>query len=279
MKKTVEYIEKQKKYINCKSCGAIYDIYLPQCPYCGETNEYGDEIEYQNHLEKIYRDMGELADDSLEGAADEIKQKGKGALKYVLIAGAVVFCIAIVVFFIKSVGEKQNAQNTTAELLWERENYSRLDKMYEDGDYDGLLRFLEEFYSNDENNGHKLYNWQHMEFLNAYMKYRYMLNAVERIAKYPEDTEFDKQSVLLLALELKYENYEAKYTTVKSMTKQDYDLVMSYIDTADEILLSHLGLTKERCDEIHREVVASSDGVVMSTEKIYEIADELEWIE
>lgn len=279
MKKTTEYVNQlDNQEIYCKSCGATYDIHLAKCPYCGEVNEYGDEIEYQNHLDRIHSDMEDMIDDSLEGATDELKEKGKGAAKvFIIIAAAIVVIAAIAICIIKF-SDKKKAEAAIDDILWQKETYATLDQLYEAEDYDGLLAFMEDYYADPDYDKHTLYNYEHIEFMTAYMHYKYMLEDIERINKHPDDIDFYKQSVLLYALELKYENWDAKYNTVKSVSKKEYDLIMCYIEEADDILLNHLGLDSAGVEVVHKKVLASPDSNLMQTDKVYDAADGLEWI-
>ena len=280
MKRTLEYVNKlDNQNIYCKSCSATYDIHLPKCPYCGEVNEYGDELSYQEHLETIQDDMEEMIDDSLEGATDEMVQRGRGALKYFIIIGAAILSVIILALVAITLKDKKEAREAKEEILWERQAYAQMDSLYEAKDYDGLLRYMEDFYSDPDHEKHTLYNWKHIEFLSAYMDYKYMCVAVENASKYPEDIKMTKQSVLLYALELKNENWEAKYTTVKSVSKSEYELIMTYVSEADDILLNHLGLSKEEVDDIISETTYDTGSSILSSKKVYAVADELTWTE
>lgn len=265
--------------IKCKSCGATFDVHLPECPYCGETNEYGDELSYQQHLEDIYDDMEEMVDDSLEGATEEIKETGRGAIKYFMIIVIPILCVALIVFGIIKYSENKKARTAKAALLWEKETYPKLDAMYEAGDYDGILEFSEALYGNDNYEDYSLYNWSHDAFLSGYMYYRYMLDSVGYIENGKEHVDYYKESILYYALKLKYEEWDVSYNISKRLTKKDYELIKSYIAEADAILSEHFHLTQADCDELIKKCRSYPDSVVISWDTTAKIADGLEWID
>ncbi len=51
-----------KMNVICPSCGAKFNKNLSQCPYCGNSNYYGQEKSYMKGLAGLRQRLAELAD-------------------------------------------------------------------------------------------------------------------------------------------------------------------------------------------------------------------------
>ena len=51
-----------KMNVICPSCGAEFNKNLSQCPYCGNSNYYGQEKSYMKGLAGLRQRLAELAD-------------------------------------------------------------------------------------------------------------------------------------------------------------------------------------------------------------------------
>lgn len=51
---------KKIRKVTCDSCGADFDRKLPDCPYCGATNLWGNERQYMEQLEETREQLRKL---------------------------------------------------------------------------------------------------------------------------------------------------------------------------------------------------------------------------
>ena len=60
----------------CPSCGAEFNKNLSQCPYCGNSNYYGQEKSYMKGLAGLRQRLAELADINKKIIVEEYIEKG-----------------------------------------------------------------------------------------------------------------------------------------------------------------------------------------------------------
>ena len=63
--------------IQCRSCGAIFDDHLSECPYCGATCIKGSENAFLRYLKKLTRRVAD--------APAQYAREGQKAWKHVVI--------------------------------------------------------------------------------------------------------------------------------------------------------------------------------------------------
>lgn len=165
----------------CKQCNAEFDENLAACPYCGEINYIGAEQEYLNHIQDINEDLSDMADDS--------KEEYQSSFKKIFTIFIAIFCTLLLIaglilgiFLLRYKHlQKQSEDRQKAMLLWKNNYYSKLDELYDAGQYEEIALFLNE-HSDDE--GYNPYMWEHMDFIFTYQKY---LDFLDDSASYTGD--------------------------------------------------------------------------------------------
>lgn len=150
-----------KKLVHCESCGAEFEDVLPKCPYCGMIHIKGAEAEYWNQLKKVREDLEELKDIPEEEIKKEVKKQGGLIGKVLVVVGIIIVVLGGLVYWMNGRYERDNK----ADYLWKQENFPIMDQMYEEEDYEALIRF----YVNAENKDKAIWDWQHFDFLRLYL--------------------------------------------------------------------------------------------------------------
>lgn len=164
------------KKIICKSCGAEYDSSLSCYPYCGTINTPGAE---RNYLKKLYgfRDtLNNLKKSDSREAKSEFRNetiKQVGFLKRTLIITAVI--VAIIVSFSTFYNFRYSNNSKSADLIWENQNYPKMEQMFDEEKYDELYQFNTDAILDDK----PVWGFEHNDFLNAYGMYMDVKNFKE----------------------------------------------------------------------------------------------------
>ncbi len=225
------------KMIVCKYCGKEYDDDLEKCPSCESLNLKGAEKAYMGKLQNVREDMSEL--DAIPGQElkTTIKKQGKLLKKVLIIALAVIVVFAGLAFWM----HKRNEQDYRAEYLWMRQNYPRLDEVYESGDYKALAKLYLEI-SEDEHS--VFYEWEHYEFLESYLECLFMeqdMKAADGLE--PRDSTFTF---------LFYEEWKVKGIEYRKeeFSEEEYAAMQPYIEMAQTDFDARWNLSAEDYDEL-----------------------------
>ncbi len=158
------------KLMECKSCGAQFDEMLPACPYCGTMSIKGAQAEYMEKLEDIRSDVEELGSVPAEVTKKEIKKQTKIILWALGICGALLLVgVIIEVIF----GYKPQERDDKADYLWLQENVPVLNELYEQEQYEELMKTVNAAYANNE----PVWQWEHRYFC-EYLEYVLRENAI-----------------------------------------------------------------------------------------------------
>ena len=149
-------LRKTEKTVVCRSCAASFSADLPQCPYCGTMNLPAAEQAYMNKLEGIRGDLSELH----EQTKRDMKTGFRKLQKRLIVIGVLIALLLGGLAVHDLVRQKQENLRDKEEIVWQLDNIPRLDRLYENGDYDELAVLYEEFLCA----GHKVYNYQHARF-------------------------------------------------------------------------------------------------------------------
>lgn len=159
------------KTIICPSCGGSFDSQMAKCPYCGTLNLPGAEQEYMDKLGNLREDMEKLEQvpgQELKKAADEtgrfIRRVFIGIGIVALVLGCIVGSLFAVHKWILEPAIYGPPVDAEEELLWQQENFEKLDQLYDAQSYEELL----EAYQSAVTEGHTLWKWEHAEFCNLY---------------------------------------------------------------------------------------------------------------
>lgn len=237
--------------ITCKECGADFDEYLSECPFCGALNYTGAEEQYLEHLEDIQDDLSDMADASAGDYHASLKRSARIMLTTFccLILAAGLF--AGIFFLIRSrTDSADSSEMQKAQLLWRNRYLDTLDEMYASGNYDGIVTFLDE-HAGDE--GYSPYSWEHLDFIEIYISYQTFLAERENL----DQTDLDAMTWCL---------YDA--ASVDYAATQDF-----YSYTAEELVI--LGEWQEETAAFYRETLGLSDEEIVRMKSEIVSDDEL----
>lgn len=164
-----------EKKIICKSCAAEFSDMLPECPYCGTMNYKGAEAEYLGKLENVREDMEELDRIPEKEQKKELRRQASFWVKVLL----VIAFAAGILFAIFCWQENKSNIDNRKEFLWISENGPKLDKLYDEEDYDALQELYFQ-YSEEER---PLWRWQHNDFMYVYNSIVWAETALAREAQ------------------------------------------------------------------------------------------------
>lgn len=235
----------EEKTAVCANCGAVFDVSLPKCPYCGTMYEPGAERAYLDKLEDIREDLDELSDVAEETYKKEVGKNAK-RIAAIFLAAVAFFLICIGIWYWQQTAER-SAADSKAQIAWARESYPKLDAWYEEGDYDAILEFLEE--AGDE--GYTAGDWEHFHFINAYDGYRECMERRETLTDRETANANTAQYVLSEIMYLCYVVDEDFYDT-----KEDWELVCGFREDLRGILYGELKFTPEEADALYEEATA-----------------------
>lgn len=153
-------IRNKGKEIICSGCGGSFDDTLPHCPYCGILNYKGAEAEYLSKLEDVNDDLEDLGDVPARETGKAIRSKGRSVLK---LLGILAVCAGVIIALILLLNREEK-RDRQAEYLWKKENYPKLDALYEQEQYEELVNVIWE--AVDQEN--PVYNWEHYDFCNEW---------------------------------------------------------------------------------------------------------------
>ena len=158
--------------LRCPNCGALYKEGLKHCPYCRSVDDYQDESEYLEDLDDL-KDRLEVLPGTVIREENR-RQTKEAARDFAVIlrrigitAGIILLLFAGLRFVDRAVlgnSEENRLKEQKEEYLWKQENFKKLDEMYANKDYEGLLEFDE----NCQNSG--IYDWEHYNVIEGLRK-------------------------------------------------------------------------------------------------------------
>lgn len=239
----------------CKECGADFDEHLPECPFCGALNYSGAEEQYLEHLEEIKSDLSDLADDSEQAYHVSMK-------KSTLIIITTICCLLLaaglfagIFFLIRSASSASGSDELQkAQILWRNQYMDTLDEMYADGDYDGIIAFLDEHVSDE---GFAPYGWEHLDFIELYDSY---INFKDEAILDKNDYISEYTTLLYYAASVDYAAEQDFFT----YTEEELELIASYQEETAAFYHKVLGLTDDEIVQMKSEI-ASNDDLALPT--------------
>lgn len=220
------------KKIVCMSCNGSYDDNLPKCPYCGSTNIKGAEKEYMEKLEEIREDMRELDEVPTEELHAAIRKQGRKLRNILMLIGAFVLLAAVIFLFIN----RTESKDYMAEYLWQQEHYSKLNELYDSGQYDELEELYYELLQDENAN---MFDWEHYAFLSAYIEGEVIVDYLEGEA---EGTLSEGKLYSLFYTEWKMKGVGLRK---EEFTEQEYEALLPFIEISEADLSSRWKLTEE----------------------------------
>ncbi|MDD3338346.1 MAG: hypothetical protein PHS82_05740 [Lachnospiraceae bacterium] len=221
--------------VKCSNCGAMFDEHEPKCPYCDTLYFPGAEEEYLEQLDDVKEDVEDLKDYSMEEYKKTVRKESLSSGKIVLIVLLIAAVVSGGLFGLFVYNEHTYNQEAKNKVAWVRENAPELNKMYEAGDFDGLLKYMHELSDED---AIYFWGWNHAEFMLAYYEHENMFD---------EKKEQDKRinaAVILM---------EGIYT--ETMTSTDKKKVAEYQQEAEKFLSEETDMTKEDIKKYYEEEI------------------------
>lgn len=263
----------------CPSCGGDYADWARTCPYCGSVNEAADEEAYMRHLEELRLRLDQVDDE----AGDLYQKKSGHMVKWILILiGTVILVAGILVALGIYYMDKASARNEEMMINmqnWARENYGRLDQLYDEGKYDEIL---DEYYDHLTNKDDvNYYDWSHYYFVfDFYQRYKYLMEAIDQMEGREDKNAFNLGEGLYSALYLgKFANegyidqlidaYDQNQ--IHGLSEDEAEIVKGYIPEALAYLTNTLNWSEAEIDAFYEKCY---DGHTLKIQPCFDWADE-----
>lgn len=278
MEEVRKLIDKERQDVYCGNCGAHFYIYEPKCPYCGTTNELGDEAKFLEHLESIIDNMEDVENIPKEAMESEAKKTWQKAGRVFIILAVLILIAVIIVLAATKTKYKVSSDKTKKQVLWQYENYPKLDAMYEAEDYDGIIEFENDLYSNPETEEFNIYNWKHGEFINSYRDYYNLVNYKDFLKEDGSVDFISKEILFGAAVDILYGPHEIQLRNGR-LSEMEYENIQIYQESARQFLIDHFGMTESEVDDLGSRVCADYPSVGVDYEKKREVVAEYEFVD
>ncbi len=261
----------------CPNCGGEFADWALKCPYCGSTNEQGAESEYMKHMEDLRGKLDQLDEEARESYKSSMNLTLKKLLKCLGILLATALLLALGVFLIKKIYTQKEEDFYMAQKAWQKEEYKKLDALYEKGSYDEILTESYNILEGD----YSISTWDHYCFITEfYDNYSDLLAAKEQLKEGADDSYF-LGSGLYSALYLSQyatddyikqlrEDYKTKGTY--GLSEDEVTLVKDYQKEALDFLKKDLGYSTDQIHTVYKECLTNG---YLSGESCYKKAEEL----
>lgn len=239
------------KMIKCKNCGADIEENAAMCPYCGELNYKGAEKQYMEHLGDIKTSLEDLSSESTAEIMDEISNVGRTLKRSFIIIGIIILLFGGIYLFGIIAGVLGNNYYESLygksaykdKVLWLSKYEAELNKMYADGQYEEIVEFKDEHYS-DKGNGFSY--WKHADFIELYSFYCEYL----RLKDNSNLDDFVLGTMLCDVISIQTYK-EGRYT---DLSKEDMELLDKLGLEMDSFYMDYLGIQADEADRIKKEI-------------------------
>lgn len=232
------------KTIICASCNGCYEDELPKCPYCGSTNIKGAEKEYMEKLEDVRGKMEGLEEVPAETLQAVLKKQGRKLWIVILAIGILALLFFTVLFFT----ERTEDTDFKEEYLWKQEHYPELNELFDSGRYDEMEEL---FYKLGEDEASNLFDWEHYEFMNAYIAGKSVLYYLESEKEKP----LNEYNLIFL-----FDNqWEMKGIVLRKdeFTEPEYEALLPFIEISEADFESRWKLTEEEYENFYSSLAAN----------------------
>lgn len=229
------------KIVICSSCGGSFEDDLGKCPYCGSTHIKGAEQEYMGKLENVRKDMGGLDNAPMEELQKAVKKQGHFLRNAIILILVILAVVSLIIFLLN----REEKKDYKEEYLWQQEYFPQLSQLYDDGDYDAMMKLAVQ--ALDENPSATLWTWEHYGFYEVYVNAR-MFDALLQLeeAGVLSGDDYSRMFYYEWYLVCLEEFDRAEYT------EKEWEAFAPYIERAGEALVSDWGMTNEEYQEFLR---------------------------
>ena len=215
----------------CPNCGAVIDIHDPKCPYCDYINPAGAQEKYMRELEEKREKLDNVDEEAAELYNTEIKKKGKRLAITIAVTAAVIL-LGVLVFSLKGRiwGDPygRTAEEEIQEIAWQKENFPKLDELYNAEKYDDLVDLYFRFL--DDGN-HDLWEWEHYSFLDCLGRFSLL---TESLRTYPRGIREGNPSLVSSVVYQAVRFYYRDYSDDAKLSERD----LAFLDGLSEYATS-----------------------------------------
>lgn len=248
------YKRKTVKMLHCPNCGAQYEAGLLRCPYCKSVDDYQDETEYLEDMDELKDKLEDLPEDVLREHKKKETVQAAQDLKRILtvvgaIAAALLMFIGVMTFFDKVVegnSDRKIKERAQEEYLWKQENFPKLDELYKNKDYEGLLEFAD----SQDNAG--LYDWEHYALLDGLRILKYIPSDIAIVEEMEQNNETGTDHYLDTLAYLLRDELELLYFDHREVSAEDVGTIREMSGEYLKDLETRFALTDEELAAFER---------------------------
>ena len=248
------YKKQKVKMVRCPNCGAMYEEGLLHCPYCRSVDDYQDESEYLEDLDELKDKMEDMHEDVLrEHNRNQTTEAARDFKKILMRVGFVALIILLLVgiatFFDKVVAgnsEQARREEQKEEYLWKQENFSKLDELYEKGDYEGLVEFAE----NTDNIG--IYDWEHYPLIDGLQILKYIPSDLAMVEELERENKTDSDHYRDSLAFLFRDELELLYFDHRKADEKDIEIINGMSGEYIRDLETRFALTPEELETLEK---------------------------
>ncbi|MCM1251613.1 MAG: zinc ribbon domain-containing protein [Clostridium sp.] len=236
--------EEQIKMLYCENCHAVIPADSAKCPYCGALNVSGGEKQYMEKLFTLREDVEELKDVPIDAYKKEFGKSGKVIRRTLVVCCVAAILVFGAVFIFRKIQDATVPMAGTKEqMLWEKENFPKMNEMYAAGDYEGIVEFEAQ---NCKNGYYSTYSWEHSDFMTIYNWYTYCAYSAEQAKAKGYDDDSVQQFIMDALCMLQTREYVV-------YDEKEQEMVDEYQDVVREMLSSQLDMQPEDFDALYQE--------------------------
>lgn len=229
----------------CENCHAPMEEESAKCPYCGALNALGGEKQYMEQLYDIRRGVEELSEAPAKEYRREIGKTGRVIrLTFAAAAGLAVLVGLSLFLSRRFMDYEPTAEEVRAQMQWEKEIFPKLDALYAEGDYDGVMECV---YDNQGEAYYSISNWKHADFINIYTWYQSSVEGLEKAASEGYDAGEAGECILDALFLIQERTYDTYTESEKALIGEYQKEVKGLIDTVFGIQEEELTLLYEEC--------------------------------
>ncbi len=217
-------------------------------------------------LEQHRLKLDNVDEEAAELYHTEMKKKGRRLALTIGITAAVII-LGIIFFALKDrffkPSYERSPEEEIKEIAWQKENFPKLDELYEAGKYDELLDLYSKF--SLESPYHDLWNWPHFSFADCLVRFSYFTESMESYPRYVrERNDSALSSIVYSAFRFYYRDYDSD----TKLSESDLAFLDGLSAYATDIVHNRLNFTDEEMSELRSELYSKGYIEFSACEKI-----------